>query len=90
MNTASFSQKIRINSDAGMGRRSKAVQLELRIKNFNQPPKNQRARVDDIIDSDDEDYFPSESNHPEDPQVRKDISDDYGFISFDNYEGPYM
>ena len=68
-----------------MGRRSKAVQSW--IGNFSQPSKNQWENGDDIIDSGDENYL--SSNHPEedsDLQIRKEISDDYGFILFESYE----
>jgi hypothetical protein len=53
---ASYSNK----KDPDMARRSKAVKL--RIGNFSQPPKTQKARSDDITESDseseDEDYHP--------------------------------
>ena len=71
-----------------MGRRSKAVQS--RVGNFGQPSKTQKARPDDVTDSDsesegqDDDYLPS--NHPEDLPIRQDMDpDDYRFILFENY-----
>lgn len=59
-----------------MGRRSNAVQS--RLQNLGQPPQSHRAHVDDVTDSEDEDYLPSP---PE-----KGASDDYGFIVFEDYE----
>ena len=77
-----------IKKYSDMGRRSKAVQS--RVGNFGQPPKTQKARPDDVTDSDsesegqDNDYLPS--NHPEDLPIRQDVDpDDYRFILFENY-----
>jgi hypothetical protein len=74
---ASLSQNVRLN----MGRRSKAAQS--RLQSLGQPPKSQKARVDDVTDSEDE--GDSSPDHL-DAAVNVPIEKDYGFIVFEDYE----
>ena len=64
-----------------MGRRSKAVQS--RLQNLGQPPKSQKARVDDVTDEDDSD---TSGNVPIAAIGTGGSHSEHGFIVFEDYE----